>query len=178
MYEPITEAHGLKKDRSLTEVMTEVVRIDPESFPESEPQGSEMRRLIQIPVQQDPSPDDIKEEMYYDSLELLACCIEAEAGNQSKYGKALVCDVVLNRVDDRSGLFPDDIWDVIMQKNQFTVVLKGTIFSVDPTEETYNVVKAELENRTNSKILFFTSEGWSQYGTPWKKVEDHYFSTW
>ena len=180
LYEPIAEAHGVrnKNDRNLTEVMTEDVRVDPEYIPGSEPLEGETRTLIQVPVQPVSTPDDIEGEMYWDSLELLACCVEAEAGNQSRYGKALVCDVVLNRVDDQSGLFPDDIWDVIMQKFQFTVVLNGSIFRVDPTEETFEVIKEELEHRTNSKVLFFTSEGWSKYGTPWKKVEDHYFSTW
>lgn len=71
------------------------------------------------------TPDDIEEEMYYDSLELLALCIEAEAGNQGLIGKKYVCDVILNRVDDED--FPDSITDVILQKNQFSVVLLSLI---------------------------------------------------
>lgn len=42
---------------------------------------------------------EISEEIYYDSLEYLACLVEAEAGNQDELGKRLVVDVVLNRVD-------------------------------------------------------------------------------
>ena len=179
LYEPLAEAHGLKKSKTdEPEVVTETVRVDLETFPGAEPQEAIAIPVVKKETAPVSTPDDIEEEMYWDSLELLACCVESEAGNQSKYGKALVCDVVLNRVDDQSGLFPNDIWDVIMQKYQFSVVLDGRIFQVDPTEETFEVVREELLHRTNTEVLFFTSEGWSQYGTPWKKVEDHYFSTW
>ena len=59
------------------------------------------------------TPDDLELEYYYDSLELLALCVEAEAGDQGLYGKKLVADVVLNRVDSPD--FPDNITDVILQ---------------------------------------------------------------
>src|SRR5574344_141889 len=120
------------------------------------------------------TPDDIALEEYYDSLELLACCVEAEAGNQGLVGKKYVGDVVLNRVDDED--WPYNITDVIMQQNQFSVVLDGRIWEVEPTEETFQAVREELEHRTNNEVLFFTSEGFSQYGTAWKKIGDHYFS--
>ena len=57
------------------------------------------------------TPEELEEEMYYDSLEYLAACVEAEAGNQPLYGRQLVVDVVLNRIDDPD--FPDNIYDVI-----------------------------------------------------------------
>jgi spore germination cell wall hydrolase CwlJ-like protein len=120
------------------------------------------------------TPDDIALEEYYDSLELLACCVEAEAGNQGLVGKKYVVDVVLNRVDDAD--YPDNITDVIMQRNQFSVVLDGRIWEVEPTEETFQAVREELENRTDYEVLFFTSVGFSQYGTAWEKIGDHYFS--
>lgn len=119
--------------------------------------------------------EELAEEEYFDSLELLALCVEAEAGNQGLTGKKLVVDVVLNRVDDPD--YPDNITDVIMQRNQFSVVLDGRIWKMEPTKETFQAIQEELENRTNSRILFFTAEGFSPYGTAWKKVGDHYFST-
>lgn len=118
--------------------------------------------------------EDIAEEMYFDSLELLALCVEAEAGNQGLIGKKLVVDVILNRVD--SPEFPDNITDVIFQKRQFSVVSDGRIWEVEPTEETFQSVREELEERTNSEILYFTSEFFHPCGEPWKKVGDHYFS--
>ena len=53
----------------------------------------------------------LSEEYYYDDLELLACLVWAEAGNQDLKGKQLVADVVLNRMYDPR--FPDTISDVI-----------------------------------------------------------------
>lgn len=122
--------------------------------------------------------EDIREEMYYDSLELLALCVEAEAGNQSLYGKRLVVDVILNRVDDTTGNWPDTIAEVIAQPYQFSTYWNGAIDKAVPSEETFEAVRMELEERINTEILFFTSEGWGDYGTPWEKVEDHYFCTW
>lgn len=176
LYKPISDAHTHKTVKK-EEISTETTRVELEKIVGSEPIPGRTR-LIQVPVESYASPDNIPEEMYYDSLELLACCVEAEAGNQSEYGKRLVCDVVLNRVDDQSGLFPNNIWDVIFQRYQFTPVLDGRIYQVDPTEETFRVISEELQSRTNYQVMFFTSEGWSKYGDPWKKVGDHYFSTW
>ena len=118
--------------------------------------------------------EELAEEAYYDSLELLALCVEAEAGNQGLIGKKYVVDVVLNRVDDED--FPDNITDVILQINAFSVVLDNRINEVSPTEETFRAIREELENRTDYQVLFFTSEGYSEYGTDWKKIGDHYFS--
>lgn len=118
--------------------------------------------------------EELAEEAYYDSLELLALCVEAEAGNQGLIGKKYVCDIVLNRVDDAD--YPDNITDVILQQNQFSVVLDGRIWEVEPTEETFQAIREELESRTNYDVLFFSCEGYSKYGTDWKKIGDHYFS--
>lgn len=121
------------------------------------------------------TPEELEEELFCDSLELLALCVESEARNQGLYGKKLVVDVVLNRVDSPN--YPDNITDVIMQQNQFSVVLNGRIWTVEPSEETFEAIRQELEVRTNREIIFFTSEGYSPYGEPWGKVGDHYFST-
>lgn len=122
------------------------------------------------------SRDELEEELYYDSLELLAVCVEAEAGNQGLLGKRLVVDVILNRVDDPE--WPDNITDVITQPYQFSSYWDGGMDRVwEPSEETFQAVIMELEKRTHSDIYYFTAGGYSQYGTPWKKVGDHYFST-
>ena len=148
-----------------------------EQFEQTEqPEKSEADENLNVNFQvYEMTPDDIALEEYYDSLELLALCVEAEAGNQGLYGKQLVVDVILNRVDDPD--FPNCIYDVIMQKNQFSVVSDGRINQVTPTEETYEAIKLEIEHRQNTEILFFTAEGFSKYGTPWMKIGDHYFST-
>lgn len=121
------------------------------------------------------TPDDIAEEEYWDSLELLACCVMAEAEGEDLMGKRMVVDVVLNRVDDPD--FPDTITEVITQKYQFSSYWDGRLEKADPTEDCFTAVKMELEERTYPDILFFTAGRYSNYGTPWKQHGNHYFST-
>lgn len=121
--------------------------------------------------------EEIAEEEYWDSLEMLAVCVEAEAGNQSLLGKRLVVDVILNRVDDGSGLWEDTIQDVISQPTQFTSYWDGGMESiVEPSEESFEAVRMELEERSYPGIFYFREGQWPDYGEHWKKVEDHYFS--
>lgn len=122
----------------------------------------------------EPTPDDIAEEEYFDSLELLAICVEAEAGNQDLMGKQLVVDVVLNRVD--SDRFPDDITSVISQPYQFASYWDGHMDNVwSPSEETYQAVRMELQSRTDSEVLFFTEGRYNEYCIPMYIHGDHYF---
>lgn len=124
------------------------------------------------------TPDELEDESYYDSLEMLAMCVEAEAGNQSLLGKRMVVDVILNRVDDEGEDWPDTIEGVISQPYQFSTYWDGSMEEVyEPSEETILAVQMELEERSYPGIFYFTAEGFAEYGTPWKKVEDHYFST-
>ena len=114
------------------------------------------------------------DEIFCDSLEILAICVESEAGNQDLYGKRLVVDVILNRVD--SDRFPDTIEGVISQKYQFTTYWDGSMGRVDePSPETYEAVKMELESRTDDSILFFTAGNYNTYCTPAYRYGDHYF---
>lgn len=110
-----------------------------------------------------------------DEILLLAKCIEAEAGNQELLGKRLVADVILNRVT--SSEFPNDIETVIKQPGQFSTWSNGMIARAEPTIETMDAVYAECGSRINQDILYFTANGYGQYGTPWQQVGDHYFCT-
>lgn len=120
--------------------------------------------------------DDLEGEAAMDELELLAICVEAEAGNQSLAGKRMVADVILNRVDDPD--FPDSIEGVISQKNAFTSFQDGGMDRVtEISEETIRAVQMELEERSWPGLFYFTAGDWPRYGTPWKQVGDHYFNT-
>lgn len=118
--------------------------------------------------------DELSLELYYDSLEYLACCVQAEAGNQGYKGKRLVARVVLNRVE--SQLFPDDIVSVINAAHQFEVVSNGHIYTAVPDKETYRAVRDELESCTDGRILFFTAGRYNGSGTPLFRYKGHYFS--
>lgn len=121
------------------------------------------------------NPENMEENddsIFTEEVLLLARCVEAEAGNQCAVGKRLVCDVILNRVN--SARFPDTISDVIYQKGQFGVVYNGAIDAVQPSEITLQIVEEELQNRTDSGVLFFNTtwdNGWGGF-----QVQDHWFS--
>lgn len=75
-----------------------------------------------------PYQEPIKNEriMYtQDDLKLLACTIEAEAGDQSFVGMVAVGNVILNRVSSKQ--YQDSIKDVIYAPYQFAVVRNGSL---------------------------------------------------
>ena len=118
-------------------------------------------------------PDE-EEQDYFDDLELLSYLIMSEAGNQETIGKKLVCDVVLNRVE--SPFFPNTVRDVIYAPGQFAVVSNGSLYKYEPTEDIYEIITEEIRERTNDKVVYFNSIGFTKAGEAWEKVGDHYFS--
>lgn len=80
---------------------------------------------------------------YYDSDSLywLSRIISAESGNQPLNGKIAVGNVIMNRVNDTSGSWPNTIEDVIFQKNQFTPAASGSIYK---TPNAQSVIAAKL----------------------------------
>ena len=116
--------------------------------------------------------EDLAEEEYYDSLEYLAQCVEAEAGNQGYLGKVYVADCILNMFD--AGDY-SNFYELINEPGIFHVVSNGSI-DCTPSEETYEIVASELENRTNSEIMYFRTSKFHGFGTPCFQYKDHYFS--
>lgn len=113
-----------------------------------------------------------KIERTYDSIDMLARCVQAEAGNQGLMGKQLVVDVILNRVD--SPRFPNDIASVISQPGQFAVYPYSMNRAVVDAE-TLQAILNELQNRTDSQILFFTAGRYNRYCIPAYQYGAHYF---
>ena len=141
-------------------IMATVVSL--ESALTAHAEGARIKNLLNV--------NEIDEE----SLLLLAKCIDAEAGNQDLYGKQLVADVILNRVD--SERFPDNVTDVITQKYHFSTYWDGTIDKItEPSEDAYEAACLELQERTDDKILFFSAGDYSIYCKPAYKYGDHYF---
>jgi N-acetylmuramoyl-L-alanine amidase len=145
-----------------------MLRTERQAAVEEEPEPIEQSYIM--------TPEEIEEEEKADELELMAICVEAEAGNQSLTGKRMVADVILNRVDNPD--FPDTIQGVIFQKYHFSSYWDGGMDRVvEPSEETILAVQMELQERGWPGLLYFTAGEWPEYGTPWKKVGDHYFAT-
>lgn len=129
---------------------------------------------------EEPNPIEMTEELlaeeeYCDQLELLAICVQAEAGNQDLTGRRLVADVILNRVD--SEIFPDTIEGVISQNNQFSTYTDGAMENVyEPDELTFKAVQMEVYGeRLDKNILYFTAGEYNKYCKPLYKHDDHYF---
>lgn len=143
------------------------------------PDPDDMEELEEIP---DPETLDIYQmsqeglhlEEYFDSLDLLALCVMAEAEGESELGKRLVVDTILNRIAHPD--FPDSIRDVIEYPGAFTSFTNGRIDRVEPTEEIFRLVAEELDKQTNEEVLYFTAGDWPAYGEPLLQEGAHYFS--
>lgn len=110
-----------------------------------------------------------------DEVGLLEKLVASEAGNQDITGKRLVVSVVLNRVDHED--YPDNIYDVLYQSGQFTVIDDGSFDGSTPDDDCKKAVQLELKHRSDYSILYFRTGKYSEYGTRAYKYQDHYFST-
>lgn len=153
-------------------VEAETIESTWEPIPE-EPEAEPMRVEV---VEVETEETEYTEEDFYDDLELLAYTVMAESGNQPEEGQRLVIDCILNRVD--SQYFPGTVRDVIFQKDpvQFAVTVDGSLYRHEPTENIYTLIREEIADRTNDKVIYFTAGGFNPSGDPWRQVGDHYFS--
>lgn len=108
-------------------------------------------------------------------IELIALLTMAEAEGECEEGQRLVIDTVLNRVDNPH--FPDNIYDVVYQKNQYCGMQPPRIDRCWVKDELVQLVREELENRTDYDVIFFRTERYSDYGVPMFQIEHHYFSS-
>lgn len=121
----------------------------------------------------------IEEEPLYsltqEEIDLIALVTMGEAEGETELGKRLVIDTILNRMDDEH--FPDTVYDVIYQPNQFSVMWNGRIDRCYVMPEIVELVKEELIERTNYECVFFMAGGYSRYGEPMFQECCHYFSS-
>ena len=113
--------------------------------------------------------------MSKDDMKLIAQMTMAEAEGESEYGKRLVIDTILNRVD--SSTFPDTVYDVLYQPYQFSSIKDGRFARCHVKKELYKLVVEEVHNRTNYDVIFFRTGHYSEYGTPLFKEGAHYFNS-
>lgn len=108
-------------------------------------------------------------------IELIALVTMAEAEGESEKGKRLVISTILNRLDSEH--FPDTVKEVIYQPGQFTSMWNGRSDRCYVKEDICQLVREELESRTNSEVIFFGAGDYSAYGSPMFQEGDHYFSS-
>lgn len=110
-----------------------------------------------------------------DEIDLIALVTMAEAEGEDEYGKRLVIDTILNRVN--SEYFPDTVEEVIYQPYQFESMWNGRADICYVDENICELVRGEVEELTDAYTFFFCSGGYSKYGIPMYQVGNHYFST-
>lgn len=87
---------------------------------------------------------------------ILIHIVAAEAGGCDSIGQILVANVILNRVKNKS--FPNTIQGVVFQKNQFSPVLNGTLWSTKVTDQVKESVNRALAGEDYSQgALFFSA---------------------
>lgn len=110
-----------------------------------------------------------------DEIDLIALVTMAEAEGEDEYGKRLVIDTILNRVNSEH--FPDTVEEVIYQPYQFESMWNGRADICYVDENICELVRGEVEELTDAYTFFFCSGGYSKYGIPMYQVGNHYFST-
>ena len=120
------------------------------------------------------SNEDVELISNEDDIKLIALVIMAEAEGECEKGKRLVIDTILNRVDSKH--FPNTIYDVVYQPKHFSSMWNGRINRCKVREDICQLVREELDFRTNYDVMFFTAGYYSKYGIPLFQVENHYFS--
>lgn len=108
-----------------------------------------------------------------EDIELIALVTMAEAEGECEEGKRLVIDTILNRVD--SVYFPDTVYGVVYQANQFSSMWNGRIDKCFVDDDICQLVEEELHSRTNVDTIFFTAGEYGKYGRPMFQVGNHYF---
>lgn len=102
---------------------------------------------------------------YYDpqALDLIARVINAEAGNMSLEGKVSVGNVIMNRV--ASSEFPNTVYGVLYQPNQFTVVNYAS-FQRTPSAESITAAKMAMDGVNYVPgAMFYNVSGMSSWAS-------------
>lgn len=113
----------------------------------------------------------MKKKLSTDELEVLQRIVEAEATGEDIYGKILVANVVINRVNDEQ--FPDTISEVVFQKSggsyQFSPTRDGRYWSVNISKSTIEAVSRALsgEDYSQGALYFFARKLTSQSKAQW-----------
>ena len=140
-------------------------------------QEDEMYRLEQVESEQERMKENVEanNQKYAAEIEILARCVEAEAGNQRIDVKRAVISVILNRTEDAD--WPDTISEVIADPYEFATYWNGRMNEVEPSISTYEAISLEMETRSYPGLYYFDMDDYLPYGTPYARMGDLYFST-
>jgi len=138
-------------------------------------QDNEMYRLEQAEQERMKENVEANNQKYAAEIEILARCVEAEAGDQRIDVKRAVISVILNRTEDAD--WPDTISEVIADPYEFATYWNGRMNEVEPSISTYEAISLEMETRSYPGLFYFDMDDYLPYGTPYVKMGNLYFST-
>lgn len=150
-------------------VKMEEVSIEPTTYSSNPAKVLEFKTLVK-------SSSTEVEKYSKEDIELIALVTMAEAEGESEEGKRLVIDTILNRVDSDLAYMPNTVYDVVYQKSAFSSMWNGRVDRVEVTDEVVQLVREEIEERTNHDVLYFHANKYGKYGTPLFSEGNHYFS--
>lgn len=137
--------------------------------------SEEPEEIVSSTIEYEECAEDDEEILSKEDIELIALVTMAEAEGEPEEGKRLVIDTILNRVD--SNEFPNTVYDVVYQPNQFTSMKNGRVDKCYIQDEICELVREELECRYNYDTVYFTSGGYGKYGRRMFPVGNHYFAS-
>ena len=157
----------------ITTIKASPITYHPETTMKLEDSSEE--NMKEVTLEYEPPATEPETVLTEEEINLIALLTMAEAEGESEEGQRLVIDVVLNRMDDPH--FPDTVYDVIYQQNQFSGMYGERIERCYVTDELVELVRDELQNRTNYDVVFFRTNYYHSYGVPMFQVGAHYFSS-
>lgn len=114
---------------------------------------------------------DIEQSIYTEEeIELLARVIMTEAGILPYHGKLAVMATIMNRVN--SDEFPDTIFDVIHQENQYSTAYNG-----DPTHDCYTAIYDYIPGSFPEDMYYFRADYPHSFAYEYCHIGNTYFST-
>lgn len=136
------------------EYLDESMAEDMHSYVETIDSVSSGQRIVDYEVLEQTMQYQLSDKDYDTLLRI----VEAEAGGEDQNGKLLVANVVLNRVN--SEVFPDTVWDVVMQREQgiaqFSPTVDGRFENVSVSDDTMQAVERALYGEDISQgALYF-----------------------
>ena len=125
--------------------------------------GTEKAGELGYHAQQMVLNNQMSEDEYYTLLQI----VEAEATGGDVISKMIVAGVVLNRVRDTH--FPDSIYEVVWQKDQFQPTSDGRIYSCTITDSTIEAVERVLQGEDYSQgaLFFFARNSSEEQNVSW-----------
>lgn len=143
----------------------EKVQAKKQSAQRSESLVSDRKTSDELPYKHNP---DMVKDVTNKEYDILCRIVEAEAGDQDVYGRILVANVVLNRVNYTKE-FANDIEGVVFEKGQFSPISNGAYYRVEVDDITREAVTRALEGEDYSAgaLYFIQRSSASKSGSAW-----------